>query len=211
MASTFQFGTKDVEIVSQETVFDGFFKMVKMRFRHKLFAGGWGPEIEREILERGDAVAVLPYDPVTDEFIFIEQIRIGALRGSQTPWLLECVAGMIDKQESPEEVAQREAQEEAGVEITQLYHACSYLSSPGGTSERMQVYIGETDVSQAGGIHGLEDENEDILVHRVSLMQAQEWLEQGKIDNAATVIALQWFLLNKEKLCDEWRIEKPTK
>lgn len=200
-----QFKPQDVELISSEPVYLGFFKMLKVKFKHKLFAGGWSGVIEREIFERGHAVAVLPYDPVLAEFVLIEQVRIGALSTSETPWLLECIAGMIDKGETPENVAVREAHEEAGLEIQSLHPATSYLSSPGGTTERMHVYIARVDASNASGIHGLEHEGEDILVHRVKESQALQMLQQGKIDNAATVIALQWFLLNKKSLFDEWQ------
>jgi len=200
-----KFTPKDVEIISSEPVYLGFFKMLKVKFRHKLFAGGWSGVIEREIFERGHAVAVLPYDPQLQEFVFIEQMRMGALATSGTPWLLECVAGMIDKDETPQQVAIRETYEEAGLEVLSLHQATSYLSSPGGTTERMYVYIAKVDATQAAGIHGLEHEGEDILVHRVKEQKVSQLLQQGKIDNAATVIALQWFLLNKKSLIHEWQ------
>ncbi len=198
------FGKNDVELEPQSALYQGFFKLIKYQFRHKLFAGGWSPTISREVLERGHAVAVLLYDPALNEYVFIEQFRIGALPTSESPWLLEIVAGMIEPDESPDEVCRREAFEEAGVEIQQLYKALSYLSSPGGTTERIHIYIGEVDATTAAGIHGLDNESEDILVRRVSEAQTLRWLEQGKLDNAATLIAVQWFLLNKKTVLNEW-------
>jgi ADP-ribose pyrophosphatase len=178
--------------------------MVKYAFKHKLFEGGWSDVVEREIFERGHAVAVLPYDPVLDEFVMIEQIRIGALPTSSSPWLLEVVAGIIDEGETPEDVCCREAKEEAGLNIQKLHKALSYLSSPGGTTERLHIYVGLVDASDAKGVHGLEHESEDILVHRVSTSAAFEWINQGKIDNAATLIALQWFAMNKQQVLESW-------
>ena len=198
------FGKKDVELTLQQPLYECFFRLIKYQFRHKLFAGGSSPTITREVLERGHAVAVLLYDPALNEYVFIEQFRIGALATSESPWLIEIVAGMIEPQESPDEVCRREAFEEAGVEIKQLYKALSYLSSPGGTTERIHVYIGEVDATTASGIHGLDDESEDILVRRVSELQTKQWLKQGKLDNAATLIAVQWFLLNKQTVLNEW-------
>lgn len=199
-----QFSTKDVQILSKETLYQGFFKMVKYAFKHKLFEGGWSDVVEREIFERGHAVAVLPYDPVLDEFVMIEQIRIGAVPTSSSPWLLEVVAGIIDEGETPENVCCREAQEEAGLDIQKLYKALSYLASPGGTTERLHIYIGLVDASDAKGVHGLEYESEDILVHRVPTSVAFDWINQGKIDNAATLIALQWFAMNKQQVLENW-------
>lgn len=199
-----QFSDKDIQIIKKEPLYDGFFKMVKYHFKHKLFQGGWSDVIQREVFERGHAVAVLPYDPVLKEFVMIEQVRIGALATSTSPWLLEVVAGIIDPDEEPEEVCYREAKEEAGIELTKLNKALSYLASPGGTTERLHIYVGKVDASQARGVHGLDYESEDILVHRVPEEQALKWANEGKVENSATLIALQWFALNKQQVLDDW-------
>jgi ADP-ribose pyrophosphatase len=204
-----QFNRNDIDMVRTERLYQGFFKMNRYVFRHKLFAGGWSGEVSREIFERGHAVAMLPYDPHLEEFVILEQLRIGAAATNPTPWLLEIVAGIIDEGESPESVCYREAEEEAGLQVQKLFKALSYLASPGGTTERLHVYIGMVDASQAEGIYGLEYENEDILVHRVKEQTAYEWIATGKIDNAATLIALQWFALNKQTLLDEWLGDTP--
>jgi ADP-ribose pyrophosphatase len=141
---------------------------------------------------------------VLDEFVLIEQVRIGALPTSSSPWMIEVVAGIIDAGETPEDVCYRETKEEAGLDIKKLHKALSYLSSPGGTTERLHIYIGLVDASNAKGVHGLEHESEDILVHRVPSSLAFEWLNQGKIDNAAALIALQWFAMNKQQLLEDW-------
>ncbi len=207
MAQIPQFGKSDVEILAKTPLFKGFFEMVKYRFTHSLFAGGKSAEIEREVFERGHAVAVLLFDPDLAEFVLIEQFRIGALATSDSPWLIEIVAGIVEEGEEAEEVCKREALEESGVQITALHKAMSYLSSPGGTTERIHVYIGRVDASQASGVHGLDHEGEDILVHRVKEAHALQWLKEGKIDNAASVIALQWFALNKQDVLNEWNRE----
>lgn len=198
------YGRQDIQVLKKEPLYSGFFNMVKYSFRHKLFKGGWSGVIEREVFERGHAIAVLLYDPVLDEFVMIEQIRIGALPTSDSPWLLEVVAGIIDEGETPENVCRREAEEEAGVTVNKLTKALSYLSSPGGTTERLHIYLGEVDATQAQGVHGLEYEGEDILVHRVASSQAIAWIEEGKVDNAATLIALQWFVMNKQRVLGMW-------
>ncbi len=150
------FGMEDVDILAKETVYQGFFKMVKYRFRHKLFAGGWSGEISREMFERGHAAALLPYDPITDEVVLIEQFRVGAMAGGCEPWQLEIVAGMIDHQdESAEDVVKREAVEEAGLTVAELEQVTRYLSSSGGCSEMLDIFVGIVDSTQAGGIHGL--------------------------------------------------------
>lgn len=194
----------DVEIIARETLYRGFFSLNLYRFRHRLFNGDMSPEIKREIFERGHAAVLLPYDPVRDEVVLIEQLRIAAVDTSSSPWLLEMVAGMIETGESVEDVCRREAQEEAGVVVGRCKPVLSYLASPGGTSERLSIMVGEVDARTAEGIHGLAEEHEDIRVHVVSREQAYRWVEEGAIDNAASVIALQWLALHHESLRKEW-------
>ncbi|MFQ8718691.1 MAG: ADP-ribose diphosphatase [Enterobacter hormaechei] len=199
------FAKNDVEIIARETLYSGFFSMELYRFRHRLFNGEMSGEIKREIFERGHAAVLLPFDPVRDEVVLVEQVRIAAYDTSETPWLLEMGAGMIEEGESVEDVARREALEEAGLAIGRTKPVLSYLASPGGTTERSSIMVGEGDATTAKGIHGLADENEDIRVHVVSREQAYQWVEEGKIDNAASVIALQWLQLHYQTLRHEWK------
>ena len=199
------FAKNDVEIIARETLYSGFFSMELYRFRHRLFNGEMSGEIKREIFERGHAAVLLPYDPVRDEVVLVEQIRIAAYDVSESPWLLEMVAGMIEEGESVEDVARREALEEAGLVVGRTKPVLSYLASPGGTTERSSIMVGEVDATTAEGIHGLADENEDIRVHVVSRELAYQWVEEGKIDNAASVIALQWLQLHYQTLRHEWK------
>ena len=139
-----------------------------------------------------------------DEVVLVEQIRIAAYDTSETPYLLEMVAGMIEEGETVEDVARREAQEEAGLNVGRVKECLSYLASPGGTSERLTIMVGEVDATTAKGIHGLAEEHEDIRVHVVSREFAYQCVEDGKIDNAASVIALQWLQLHYQDLRKEW-------
>ncbi|HHG3565205.1 TPA: ADP-ribose diphosphatase [Vibrio parahaemolyticus] len=198
-----EFTSRDVEIISKESVFEGFFKMVKYRFKHKLFAGGWSDVVEREMFERGHAAAMLPYDPKTDQVVIIEQIRIGALE-HEHPWQLEIVAGMIDRDESAEEVIRREAEEEADITVGRVASVTSYYPSSGGCSEKLDVFVGEVDASKAHGIHGLDYEDEDIRVHVLSREQAYQWVKDGIFENGASIIALQWLQLNHQELRSQW-------
>lgn len=197
-------GPDDVEIIARETRYKGFFSIIAYRFRHRLFSGEMSGEVVREVFERGHAAVLLPYDPQRDEVVLIEQIRIPSIDSSDTPWLLEMVAGIIEEGETVEDVARREALEEANIVVGRCKPALSYLASPGGTSERLSIMVGEVDATTAQGIHGLAAENEDIRVHVVSREQAYRWVEEGVIDNAASVIALQWLALHHESLRKEW-------
>ncbi|MGF1700634.1 ADP-ribose diphosphatase [Photobacterium makurazakiensis] len=194
------FTRNDIEVLSTESLYQGYFSMVKYRFRHRLFAGGWSQPIERELFERGHAAALLPYDPVTDCVVIVEQFRVGAMAADCTPWQLEIVAGIIEEGESSQDVVCREVVEEAGVTVTQVEKITSYLSSSGGCSETLDIFIGRVDSTLAQGIHGLPEEGEDIRVHVVPRMVAYQWVESGKIENAASIIALQWLQLNYIRL-----------
>ncbi len=191
------FGREDMQLLAEEVGYRGFFRLLRLRLRHRLFAGGWSQEITRELFDRGHAAAVLPYDPVRDEVVLVEQFRVGAVYAEGNPWLLEIVAGIVEEGESEEAVVRREALEEAGLTLKTLTRAMSYFSSPGGCSERITVFIGEVDASEAASHAGLASESEDIRVHRLPREQAMQWLAEGRIDNAASVIALQWLELQR--------------
>ncbi len=204
MAKLRQFSQQDLHLLKEETVYKGHFELKKMYFSHKLFSGEMSGEIVRELLIKGAAAALIAYDPVRDSVILVEQVRIGAYdpKSDSSPWLLELVAGMVDKgNEDPAEVAIREAQEEAGLIVNQVEHALSIWDSPGGQLERLHLFLGLIDSStvQSGATHGLEEEGEDILVHVVSREQAYQWVCEGKIDNVIAVVGLQWLQLNYQK------------
>ncbi|MEN9461500.1 MAG: ADP-ribose pyrophosphatase [Pseudomonadota bacterium] len=199
--------TDKVELLQKLTAFDGYFKIVRYHLRHRLFAGGWSGEVVREVFERGHAAAVLPYDPVRDEVVLIEQFRAGAYAAhSENPWLLEVVAGIMEVGETPEQVAIREAQEEAGCVISDLIPMYQFLVSPGGTSETTAIFCGRVSTQGVGGIHGLVEENEDIQVHVVKFSEALKMLAEGKIRSAPPIIALQWLALHREDVRKQWGI-----
>jgi len=194
----------DVRIEGIETAFEGFFRIRRYRFRHTLFAGGWSGEIVRELFERGHAAAVMPYDPWRDAIVMIEQFRVGALHLPDGPWLKEFVAGMIEPGETSDEVVLREAEEEAGCTIDRLEPICEYLVSPGGTSEMISLYCGRTDSGSLGGLHGLDEEDEDIRASVIAADAAFDMLGDGAFKAATPIIALQWLQRHRARLRREW-------
>jgi len=196
--------SKEFEILDKEILFNGFFRMEKYRLKHTLYAGGWSAEISRELFVRGSAVAVLLYDPHTDQVVLIEQFRAGAIIQPDRAWLVEIVAGGIEEGETAIEVAYRESIEEAGCEIQELMVINEFYTTPGGCSERITLFCGKIDSTQVGGIHGLDHEDEDILVRAVNFKDAYLMLENNEIESAIPIIALQWLALNKDKLQKQW-------
>ena len=194
------FTKKDVSVKSINAKYTGFFKLNEYKLSHKLFSGGYSEIITREVFERGDAVVVIVYDKALDVVLLVEQFRPGALRSSDEPWLLEFIAGMFSENEDPIDVAIREANEEAGIMLTpsNLSPVMKYLSSPGGMSECIHLYVASIDSSviDVRKTYGLAEENEDILLHLVPRTKALALLNEGKITNAATIIGLQWLAMN---------------
>ncbi|MFI3158351.1 MAG: NUDIX domain-containing protein [Methylococcaceae bacterium] len=197
---------KQFEILSQEIAYQGFFRVEKYRLKHTLFGGGWSAEITRELFMRGSCVAVLLYDPDADKVVLIEQFRAGAILNPDRAWVVEIVAGAIEEGEIAEQVAYRESMEEAGCEIQQLMVINEFYTTPGGSSEWITLFCGKVDSSQVGGIHGLEHEDEDILVRAVDFDEAYLMLENGEIESAIPIIAIQWLALNKQKLKQKWGV-----
>lgn len=202
--ATGDFSKADVDIEKRETLFQGFYRVDKFWLRHRQFAGGAGPTINREMFVRPPAVGVLIYDADSDEVLLIEQFRVGALENTH-PWQMEIVAGLIEPGEALEEVARREAAEEAGVKVGAMEKVMDFLPSPGGSDEHFTLYVAAADLSVAGGVHGLPEEGEDIRVNVMSVNQALAQLANGRINNAPCIIALQWLALNKTRLQSRWK------
>jgi ADP-ribose pyrophosphatase len=198
------FQQSDVEIQSQAAVFQGFLKVEKLHLRHQLFGGGWSERLERELLIKEQAVGVLLLDPDTDRLVMVRQFRAGMLWQPESPWPLELVAGMVDKEETLEAVALRETREETGLTASGLVKICEYFNSPGSSTEKVTLFCAKVDAEAAGGIHGLEQEHEDIKVVVLPREQALQRVRSGEINNAMSVIALQWLELNQKTLQKTW-------
>lgn len=204
-----KFSAADVCIESRETGFKSFLQVDRLQLKHKLHEGGWSETMQRELLVKTPAVGVLLVDPASDELVMVRQFRIGMydesqVDGESSPWPLELVAGLVDKDESLEEVAIREIREETGLDTTDLIPICDYYNSPGASSEKVTLFCATVDSSEAGGIHGLSYEHEDIEVVVVSVSEALSGLHSGAFNNAMTLIALQWLALNREQLKASW-------
>ncbi|MFZ2450750.1 MAG: NUDIX domain-containing protein [Methylovulum miyakonense] len=197
---------KQFSILNKETLYNGFFRLEKFHLKHTLFAGGWSAALSRELFVRGNCVGVLLYDPDTDQVVLIEQFRVGAIMQTDRTWLVEIVAGAIEADETAVEVAYREALEEAGCTIEELLEISEFYTTPGGSSERLTLFCGKVDASKVGGIHGLADEGEDILVRAVAFADAYKMLETREIESAIPIIAIQWLALNRESLRRQWGV-----
>jgi len=195
----------DVECLTDETVFQGHFQMRRLRLRHRRFDGGMGGVIEREVFHRGPVVVALPYDAKRDRVLLIEQFRSGPyVAGDSNPWTIEPVAGVIGPGETPEDVARREAVEEAGLRIGRIATVGTGYSSPGGMSELMHLFVVEADLADAGGLHGLAEEGEDIRAWSEPFEAALARIATPGAHVAPLMTILYWLALNRDRLRAEW-------
>lgn len=194
------------ELLKREVLYQGIFRLVRLHLRFRRYDDQWSNTFTREILERSSAAAILPYDPILDQIVLIEQFRAGALAHPENnPWLIEIVAGIFDKDETPQQIVTREAQEEAGCEVLDLLPVCDYFVSPGGSNEYLHLYIGRVDATNIGGTHGLVEENEDIRAFTLSSDEAFTLVQERKIKTSPAIIALQWLQLNRDWLRELWQ------
>ncbi|HAC58067.1 NUDIX domain-containing protein [Parvibaculum sp.] len=190
----------DVELQSRDTIGQGWGKIERFVFRHRRHDGEWSEEVTRDVYTIGEAVNVLPYDPTLDAVLLIEQFRACGLAWGEATWLFEVVAGMRGEEETPEEVARREAIEEAECRLTALHPVSTVWSSPGGYGERTYLFVGIASLEGVGGIHGLAHEHEDIRAVVVPLAEAHAATQDGRIRDAKTTLLIQWLMLNKSQL-----------
>ncbi|QFY91164.1 NUDIX domain-containing protein [Magnetovirga frankeli] len=193
-----------VEILQARDMPAGFLRVRSYQLRHSLFAGGLSEPIQRECLQGLGAASVLLYDPKRDQVALLEQFRIGAYAGSggqaQAAWLLETVGGHIGVGETPQQVARRESMEEAGAELLELIPICRFWVSPGLSDEQIHLYCGLIDSTGLGGIHGLDEEQEDIRLLVMPAELALAELYRGRANSTSIIIALQWLALNRHRL-----------
>jgi len=195
-----EFDREHVEILSRKPLHTGYIRVDELILRHRLFAGGVSAPFRRERITRPRGVGILLYDPDRREAVLVRQFRIGMIDEPRSPWMLELVAGMVDAGEEPGQVARRESREESGVDPARVVPICDYYLSPGVGNEHITLFCGRVDASRAGGIHGLETENEDIQVVVIPYDELVEAVETGLINNAMTIIAIQWLQLHRNEI-----------
>lgn len=195
---------RPLEIERVEPLLDGWLSIVRLTLRHARFEGGLTRWLERTVVRRGRAVVVLPYDPVRDEVVLIEQFRAGAVEDAVSAWLIETVAGLIDTAAGPAATAEREMVEEAGLTALGLELVYEGYSSPGFSDEYLFGYVARVDSTAVGGHHGLDHEDEDIRAFALPFDDAMAWWRQGRLRNLPTVTALLALAAERERLRAAW-------
>jgi len=197
----------DAELALTATVSARHLRIDTFGFRHRLFSGEWSAERNYDVLRRGQAVAIVLYDPDRDAVVLVEQFRLPALLAGRSPWQLEAAAGLIDTDETPQAVAVRETHEETGLAVIgepiPIQH---YLSSSGNSDEGIFLFCGRVDSTAAAGVHGLPEEHEDIRVVVKTLTEVEALLDAGAIESGHTLIGLYWLLRHRDRLRRLWAV-----
>ena len=183
-----------VQIHQTRRPYARFFAVEEVDLSFDRFDGAPSPPVTRAVFVSGDAVTVLPYDPVRDRVLLVEQFRAGPFgRGDANPWQLEAIAGRIDPGETPEACARREAMEEAGLRLDALHRVGGYYPSPGAKTEFLYSYVALTDLPDGcAGVFGVAEEAEDIRGHLLGFDEAVALVESGEVQNAPLILTLLW-------------------
>lgn len=192
----------DIVIEARRQPYANYFAVEEYDLRHRRFDGTMSEPLNRAGFISGDAATVLPYDPVRDRVMVVEQVRIGPLmRGDANPWLLEAIAGRVDPFETPEECARREAHEEAGLELHDLIEIANYYPSPGAKTEYLYSYLALCDLPGVeSGLGGLATEAEDIRNHVIPFNRLMEILFQPECANGPLILSALWLAANRDRL-----------
>ncbi|WP_226780757.1 NUDIX domain-containing protein [Oceaniglobus trochenteri] len=195
------FGRSAVTTIAARRPYVNFFAVEEQELSHRRFDGTQSGVMTRAGFLMGDAVTVLPYDPVRDRVLLVEQFRYGIyLRGDPAPWSLEPVAGRIDPGEDPETAVRREAQEEAGLEMGRLHHVANHYPSPAAVTEFLFSYVGLCDLpGLTPGAGGLDSEHEDIRTHVMAFDDLMARIGQGVITNTPLLLTAYWLLNERSR------------
>jgi ADP-ribose pyrophosphatase len=199
----------DVQLESVDSVWNGRFPLQVVRFQHRRFDRNMSGIRTWELWRRGRAAALLPYDPVTDKVVIIEQFRLPALAAGIEPVMLELCAGLASGDESPEDIVTREAQEEMGLSVERLEKIGGFLLTPGGCDEYLVIFAGLIHLPHLPpdgrlGVHGLASEHEDISVRAMSATEAIEDAIAGRIPNSVASLGLLWLAARRDWLRELW-------
>jgi nudix-type nucleoside diphosphatase (YffH/AdpP family) len=191
-----------VRIVSVDRPYAKFFTVEDMILSHDRFDGTDSGPLPRAVFVGGDAVTVLPWDPVRDAVLVVEQVRVAPLaRSDPQPWLIEAVAGRIDPGETPETAARRETREEAGLEVGALHKVGEYYPTTGAFSEYLYSYVAIADLPEnAGALGGLATEAEDIRGHVMPRARLMDLIADGQAPVGPLLITAYWLALNADRL-----------
>ncbi|MDA7965267.1 NUDIX domain-containing protein [Ruegeria sp.] len=192
---------EDVIVHRRNRAYFDYFGVDEIELQHRKYDGTMGPVLKRSALMQGSAVIILPYDPLRDSVLLVEQFRAPPfLIGDPEPWIWETVAGMIDPGETPEQAAHRECMEEAGLTLNALHYAGGAYSSTGSSTEFVHLYIGLADLTETISGGGLDTEGEDIRSRILPFDTFKQMLDSHGFKNLQLLAAAHWLIRNRDRL-----------
>ncbi len=195
---------QDVQVINTNIIYQGFINLELVELKFKMYNGSWSSVVKREVAKKLGAVGVILFDPKADLLIFVEQFRIGTLSDKRGPWQIEVVAGIIEPYITVNDTVHKEVLEESGAKILALEKITEYWVSPGCTNEYFHLFCAAVDSRDIPEFSGLADENEDICLKKISPEMAFNEIYSGNMNNAATIICLQWMKDNYIRLKNNW-------
>lgn len=191
-----------VVIAKQRRAYAEYFALDEFDLSHERFDGSMTPVLKRGVFLAPDAALVLPYDPLRDRVLLVEQMRMGPLaRGDRALWQLEPIAGRLDPGEDPRDTARREAIEETGLRIGELHAVGESYGSPGNSSEYHYSYVGIADLpDETAGLGGLEAEDEDIRSRVMGFDDLLARCDAQEIANSPLVLITYWLARHRARL-----------
>lgn len=194
----------DVQVQRLRQPYANFFAVEEADLSFRRFDGTLSPVVNRAAFISGDAVTLLPYDPVRDRVLLIEQFRPGPfLRGDLNPWSLEAIAGRIDPGETPEAAGRREAMEEAGLTPGAMIPVANYYPSPAAKIEYLYSFVALCDLPDGiEGVFGVEGEAEDIRGHLIPFDRLMALVGSGEVGNGPLILTALWLQRERPRLRD---------
>jgi nudix-type nucleoside diphosphatase (YffH/AdpP family) len=184
-----------INILSSEVLSDDWAKLTKYRFERTHLDGERHVHIH-QAYDRGNGVAILPYDPDRGTVLLVRQFRLPVYLNPRSAtgkdgMLIEACAGLLDV-ENPEAGARREAEEELGYRFKSVVQVFDAYMSPGSVTERIVCFVAAysaADRVSSGG--GEKHEGEDIEIIETTLDEALAMVGDGRIADAKTIMLLQ--------------------
>ena len=185
-----------IKIQKTELLSDNWYHLNKVTFDYQKKDDSWITQ-KREVYDRGNGAAILLYNTAQKTVILTRQFRLPTyLNGNETGMMIEVCAGLLDE-DHPEQCIIRETEEETGYRLTTVRKVMETYPSPGAVTEILYLFVGEYDqsmkVSEGGGL-AHEEENIDVL--EMTFEEAYAMIESGKIQDAKTILLLQYAKIN---------------
>jgi nudix-type nucleoside diphosphatase (YffH/AdpP family) len=184
-----------IRIENERVLSDNYGTLKSTTFEWRRNDGAW-QRVTRDVFDRGNAAAILPYSLARRTVVLVRQFRLPTYLNGYDDLLIEAAAGVLDDA-SPEDRIRGEAEEEVGYRLHRVQKVFEAFMSPGAVTEKMHFFVAEYESEMRIGTGGgLAEEGEDIEVLELPIDQALAMIADGRIVDAKTIMLLQYAALN---------------